>query len=70
MLDYLADKSCRDALRDAARLIDLAVENGFARGRLRPMEFGGDQGTRAVTSELLQLVGDTRVVRQTANGGF
>ncbi len=70
MLDYLADKSCRDALRDAARLIDLAVENGFARGRLRPMEFGGDQGTRAITSELLQLVGDTDVVRQTANGGF
>ena len=56
MLDYLADKSGHAQLADAAHLIDRAVDAGFAANRLRPMEFGGDMGTRAVTQELIDLV--------------
>ncbi|MEO1250153.1 MAG: isocitrate/isopropylmalate family dehydrogenase [Pseudomonadota bacterium] len=58
MLDYLSEKTGRPALLDAARLIDLAIERGFAENRLRPMEFGGDMGTRAVTADVIDLVGE------------
>jgi 3-isopropylmalate dehydrogenase len=57
MLDYLAEKSGQTALADAAGLIDGAVEAGFAANSLRPMEFGGDMGTKAVTQTVLDLVG-------------
>ena len=58
MLDYLADRADRPALADAAQTIEQAVEAGFAARRLRPMEFGGDQGTKAVTAELVALIGE------------
>jgi 3-isopropylmalate dehydrogenase len=61
MLDYLADRSGMVAPADAARLIEDAVAAGFAANRLRPVEFGGDQGTAAVTAELVALVGETPV---------
>lgn len=53
MLDYLAEKLGEAAYGDAAARIDAAVDAGFAANRLRPMEFGGDMGTEAVTSEVL-----------------
>ena len=53
MLNYLAEKSGNTKLEDAARLIDEAVESGFSAGAVRPMEFGGDMGTCAVTAEIL-----------------
>ena len=56
MLDYLADKADVPSLADAARLIEDAVERGFVENRLRPVEFGGDMGTRAITSQLLGLL--------------
>ena len=56
LLDYLADISGNDAPADAAQLIQRSVEDGFAANRLRPMEFGGDQGTKALTAELISLV--------------
>ncbi len=59
MLDYLADRSGLSAPAEAALLIEAAVDKGFAENRLRPMEFGGDQGTRALTSELIDIVADT-----------
>ena len=58
MLDYLADRADRPALADAAQTIEQAVEAGFAARRLRPKEFGGDQGTKAVTAELVALIGE------------
>jgi 3-isopropylmalate dehydrogenase len=54
MLDYLADKTGDRKLTDAAALIEKAVENGFEANALRPMEFGGDMGTKAITKELLE----------------
>ena len=64
MLDYLADRADDQAAADAARVIEAAVEAGFAAKRIRPMEFGGDQGTAAVTAELVALIDD----RNTALG--
>jgi 3-isopropylmalate dehydrogenase len=56
MLDYLAERAGLDAPARAAALIEAAVARGFAENRLRPMEFGGDQGTRALTADLIGLV--------------
>ncbi|WP_037545183.1 isocitrate/isopropylmalate dehydrogenase family protein [Stappia stellulata] len=56
MLDYLAEQTGRDALSKAAELIDTAVSDGFEANRIRPMEFGGDMGTRAVTNTILDLL--------------
>ena len=61
MLEYLAEKSGDPRYETAASAIDNAVETGFAANALRPMEFGGDMGTKAVTRELL-----SRINRQAA----
>lgn len=56
MLDYLCDRSGRAEPGEAAMLIERAVEAGFAANRLRPVEFGGDMGTKAVTREVVSLI--------------
>jgi 3-isopropylmalate dehydrogenase len=56
MLDYLAEQHQNTPLADAARLIEDAVYRGFEENRIRPMEFGGDMGTRSVTDEVISLV--------------
>ena len=56
MLDYLADRNACGAMTDAAALINHAVERGFGENRIRPAEFGGDMGTRAVTEEVVALI--------------
>lgn len=57
MLDYLSEKGGEALYGEAAARIEAAVEAGFAEGALRPMEFGGDMGTQAVTEEVLRRVG-------------
>lgn len=56
MLEYLADKLQRPSLSDAAELIEQVINDGFAQARLRPMEFGGDMGTIAVTREVMEAL--------------
>ena len=56
MLDYLAEKLDQPAYEDAALILDAAIETGFALNRLRPMEFGGDMGTKAITLTLSSLM--------------
>ena len=56
LLGYLAEKSGQDQLDCAAEMIESAVFTGFSSGRLRPLEFGGDQGTLAVARELLNIL--------------
>jgi 3-isopropylmalate dehydrogenase len=56
MLEYLAEKADQPALVDAAALIDTAVYRGFEQNRIRPLEFGGNMGTCAVTTEILTLL--------------
>ncbi len=53
MLDYLAERSGDKRYSDAAALIDASVDRGFAENALRPMEFGGDMGTKAITHEVM-----------------
>jgi len=53
MLDYLAQNSGNAKFEAAAALIDEAVQAGFEANALRPMEFGGDMGTKAVTREVV-----------------
>ena len=56
MLDYLGERSDLEAPGEAADLIEQAVHQGFAENRLRPMEFGGGMGTRAVAREVVALL--------------
>lgn len=56
MLDYLSERSGDERLSEAATLIEGAVDAGFAANLIRPMEFGGDMGTVAVTREVLAQV--------------
>jgi len=56
MLDYLADRSGVSVLAESARIIESAVELGFAGRRIRPLEFDGDQGTTAVAREVVELI--------------
>lgn len=56
MLDYLAEQTQTAGYEDAAQLIEDAVQSGFEDNAIRPMEFGGDMGTRAVTGEVITRV--------------
>lgn len=56
MLEYLAEKTGNDRFANAATLIEDKVQAGFEANTIRPMEFGGDMGTRAVTNEVLTRV--------------
>lgn len=60
MLDYLAEKLGRPALTDAAEIINNAIEAGFEANLLRPMEFGGDMGTKAITKALIATIAEDR----------
>lgn len=53
MLDYLADRTGNTSLAEAARLVEHGVEKGFEAKTIRPMEFGGDMGTVAVTDAVI-----------------
>jgi 3-isopropylmalate dehydrogenase len=58
MLDWLGNQNGVGQLSEAADFLENAVRGAFARGALRPFEFGGNDGTaaitRAVLSELLK----------------
>lgn len=56
MLEYLAEKLAAPDYAAAGAMIDAAVEAGFAANSLRPMEFGGDMGTQAVTAEVIARI--------------
>jgi 3-isopropylmalate dehydrogenase len=56
MLDWLGERHGIAALSEAAQLIDEAVDEGFATRALRPMEFGGDQGLKAATQAVAEVL--------------
>ena len=56
MLDYLAETCDLSAYGTAATLIENAVADGFAANEIRPMEFGGNMGTRDVTTAVLARI--------------
>jgi 3-isopropylmalate dehydrogenase len=53
MLDWLGHQNGVGRLSEAADLLEDAVRNAFARGSLRPFEFGGNDGTEAITRAVL-----------------
>ena len=64
MLDYLSEKNkCLSAAK-GAKLIETAIEVGFERNELRPMEFGGNMGTQAISGALISLLKDKFGARQ------
>ena len=44
------------AVANAALLLNGAVETGFTAKQLRPIEFGGDMGTRAITAVISEIL--------------
>ena len=53
MLDWLAERSRNDALAQAARRIEKAVDVIFQSQKLKPFEFGGNAGTQAIRDAVL-----------------
>ena len=53
MLDWLAQRSGNDALSQAARSIERAVDEVFASRKVAPFEFGGRDGTAAIRDAVL-----------------
>lgn len=53
MLDWLADRHDQPALEKRARIIETALETVLGSGKIRPMEYGGDAGTKAVTDAVI-----------------
>ena len=53
MLDWLGDQHGVGQLVEAAQILENAVRNAYARGVLRPFEFGGRDGTAAITQAVL-----------------
>ena len=56
MLDWLGERHGIGQLTQAAEVLDGAIAQGFALGKIRPMEFGGDQGSEAVTADLMSVL--------------
>jgi 3-isopropylmalate dehydrogenase len=52
MLDWLADKHGLEGATEAAERIERAVDKAYADG-IRPMEFGGSNGTADVAKAVL-----------------
>ncbi|MGI8524933.1 MAG: isocitrate/isopropylmalate dehydrogenase family protein [Pseudolabrys sp.] len=56
MLDWLADKHEHAGAAQAAQRIEAAVDKAFASG-IKPMEFGGPDGTSAATAAVMKALG-------------
>src|ERR1700742_738234 len=56
MLDWLADKHDHQPAADAALRIERAVDKAYASG-IKPMEYGGKDGTDAVASAVMKALG-------------
>jgi len=54
MLAWLGQRMHNPKMSEAAVLLEAAVEQAFSNNALRPMEFGGDQGTRDATRAVCQ----------------
>jgi 3-isopropylmalate dehydrogenase len=56
MLDWLADKHDHQPAADAAIRIERAVDNAYASG-IKPMEYGGSDGTVAIANAVMKALG-------------
>ena len=58
LLDWLGRRLDNPKMVEAADLIDKAVDAAFAANTLRPMEYGGDQGTKDAAKAVLDSLDD------------
>jgi 3-isopropylmalate dehydrogenase len=56
MLEWLGERHSMDACLTAARHLREAISRGFADGRIRPTEFGGPDGTAAITHTVIDIL--------------
>jgi len=56
MLDWLAEKHGHQLASDAALRIEYAVDAAYASG-IKPMEFGGQDGTDAIAKAVINALG-------------
>lgn len=54
MLDWLAQEHRHEPCRRAAARIQSAVERAFGRARIRPVELGGTDGTKAIAQAVVE----------------
>ncbi len=53
MLEWLGERHAHAGLSDAAQVLEASVRSAFATGLLHPCEFGGKDGTSAITRAVL-----------------
>jgi 3-isopropylmalate dehydrogenase len=56
MLDWLGERHGIEALENAAATLRTAVETGFAKNKLKPVEFGGPHGTGEITRTVIDSI--------------
>jgi len=56
MLDWLADRHHEPKLEVSARLIEKAIEVALTSGDVKPMEYGGNSGTAALTKGVIDAI--------------
>lgn len=56
MLDWLAERHADARLAQAARALELAVDDAYRDGTLRPFETGGEHGTAAIRDRVLETL--------------
>ena len=59
MLEWLGERHDIDALKTAAKVLEAAVSEGFASGRVNPKEFGGPHGTKETARAVIDIIGET-----------
>jgi 3-isopropylmalate dehydrogenase len=64
MLNYLGEKNNCPLASKGAELIETAIDIGFERNQLRPMEFGGDMGTQEISNAILLLLKDDTIQKK------
>jgi len=61
MLDWLAERHSIESCTEAALLIERAIGIVLAEGRVRPLDLGGQDGTKAITQAILGALDDVNV---------
>jgi 3-isopropylmalate dehydrogenase len=59
MLDWLGERHHESRLIEAARLLEEAIDRVYAHRRVVPCEFGGRDGTQAVTRAVIEALEET-----------
>jgi 3-isopropylmalate dehydrogenase len=56
MLEWLGERHRSEGCQAAAQKLEAAIETGFKAGKIKPVEFGGRDGTEDVTRSVIELI--------------